>query len=506
MHAEPRRLACAAAAPRPSWRRGVRLVGVALLLLAGSCRGNPRPPADGEGDEPPRASAAFTVPESREVLAFTNATVVDLTAGASQPGMTVVVRGGRITAVGRDGTVEVPSGAVRVDATGRFLIPGLWDAHAHLSYAGECALPISVAHGVTSVRDLGGPPAVGIAWRREIAEGRRVGPRLFLTGLNLESASWMEDVERMVSQDDPSGQRIRLLWERSPRFRMAGRRDAGAAVDTARRLGMDVVKFRNLDKASFRAVAAEARRRHIPLAGHAPQGISLADAAEAGLGSVEHGANLGALASVAPAKREAQYRRIAGSGMFVTPTLVSDGVWAPDSLVLAVLADTAGRDDPRRRTLSPGQRAMWSDMIRDRRAWHTPVPRPVHDSIFGIEIGWVRDAHRAGVPLLAGTDLGTLLTYPGSSLHEELALLVERVGLTPVEALRTATVHPARFFGLEQELGTIAAGKRADLVLLRADPLRDIRNVGQVEGVVLAGRYFGPDDIAALKSCKMPAR
>jgi imidazolonepropionase-like amidohydrolase len=419
--------------------------------------------------------------------------------------MTVVVRGGRIAAVGRDGTVEVPAGAVRVNGAGRFLIPGLWDAHAHVSYPGECALPVMIAHGITSVRDLGGPPAEGIAWRREIAAGSRIGPRLYLAGLNIESAAWMDAVEGMIRQNerDPE-RRIRRLWEQSPRFKVGGSGDARTAVDTARRLGMDVVKFRNLGDGSFRALAEAARRARIPLAGHSPKEITLAEAAEAGLGSLEHGANLGDLARLPQGERREQYARLVRSGMFVTPTLVSDGMWSPDSLVLAVLADTAGRFDSRRRTLSRAQREMWADAIRDRRQWSQPMPKHVHDSIFGVEVAWVREAHRAGVPLLAGTDLGTILTFPGSSLHEELALLVERVGLAPVEALRSATVHPARFFGLEQELGGIAAGKRADLVLLRADPLRDIRNVGQIEGVVAAGRYFGPDDIAALKTCGRP--
>lgn len=507
MQAELRGMAGAAAVRCRSRRRRFRVAGVILLTLAGSCGPNPRQAAERAADDRQRETSASTAPESGEVLAFTHVTVIDPAAAAPQPNMTVVVRGGRIAAVGPTASVDVPPGAVAVNATGRFLIPGLWDAHAHLSYPGECALPLMIAHGVTSVRDLGGPPAQGLAWRREIAAGSRIGPRLYLAGLNVESAAWLEDVERMIRQHeaDPDG-RIRRLWERSPRLRVGGRGDARTAADTAQRLGMDVVKFRNLGGGSFRALANAARRRGIPLAGHAPREITLAEAAEAGLGSLEHGGNLRSLASLPPRERREQYQRIVRSGMFVTPTLVSDGMWAPDSLVLAVLADTAGGIGPRRRTLSSGQMEMWKDEIRDRRQWSRPMPKHVHDSIFSVEVEWVREAHRAGVPFLAGTDLGTLLTFPGSSLHEELALLVERVGLAPVEALRSATVHPARFFGLEQELGGIAAGMRADLVLLRADPLRDIRNVGQIEGVVLAGRYFDRDDVAALNTCKRPQR
>jgi imidazolonepropionase-like amidohydrolase len=449
-------------------------------------------------DSRPQAPSVPAVAASHEIIALTDVTVIDPSAAQPQPNMTVVLRDGLIAALGSVGAVEIPPGAVRIDGTGRFLIPGLWDAHAHLSYPGECALPILIAHGVTSVRDLGGPPGEGIAWRREIAERRRIGPRLFLVGLNMESASWMNAVERMIRKSEPDADiRIRRLWEQSPRFKVSSKRDARSAVDTAQRLGMSAVKFRNLAGGEFRAIAREARRRGIPVAGHAPREISLAETAEAGLGSLEHAANLSSLATLPVRERAEQYKRIARSGMFVTPTLVSDGMWAPDSLVLTVLADTA-------RMLSPQQIEMWRDVLRDRRNWSTPVPRHVHDSTLAVMVASVREAYRAGVPLLAGTDLGTLLTFPGSSLHEELALLVERVGLSPMEALRSATVLPARFFGVERELGGISAGKHADLVLLRADPLRDIRNLVHIEGVIQAGRYFGPKDIAALQICKAP--
>jgi imidazolonepropionase-like amidohydrolase len=474
---------------------------IALFVFA-SCGETPRNsdirPADDLGSDTSAASSGYT---SRGEVAFTHVTVIDPTTATPQENMTVIVRDGRIVSVSGD-SVDVSLGAERVNAEGRFLIPGLWDAHAHVAYPGECALQLMIAHGVTTLRDLGGPPAEGIAWRREINEGRRIGPRLYLAGLNIESAEWLEAVERMMAQQppDPSRQRI---WQQSPRFKVSKRSDGRLAVDTAQRLGMDVVKFRNLEERSFREVAKAARRAGMPLAGHAPNGITLADAAEAGLGSLEHGANLSDLASLPPDQRKQHYQRIVRSGMFVTPTLVSDGMWAPDSLVLALLADTAGKNDARRRTLSPGQIEMWESMIRDRRAWSKPVPRHVHDSIFAIEISWVREAHRAGVPLLAGTDVGTLLTFPGSSLHEELELLVTRVGLTPLEALRSATVLPATFFGFERDIG-IAPGKRADLVLLRANPLRDIRNVKQIEGVVVGGRYFDRDDVAALNACAMP--
>ena len=335
-----------------------------------------------------------------------------------------------------------------------------------------------------------------------------VGPRIHLAGLNIESAEWINMVNRIRAEDQKMSviDRIRgrrppenfPIWEWSPRFAMASPTDAAPAVDTAVKAGMDVVKFRNLPADEFRALVAEANRRGLPVAGHAPRDVTLADAAEAGLRSLEHGANLSSLLNLSPSERAEQYRRIARSGMFVTPTLVSDGMWAPDSLVLAVIADSEGRMDPRRRNVSAHQLDIWRSGMQGR---NKPV-RATHDSAFAAEIGLVQAAHRAGVPLLAGTDVGTLLSYPGSSLHEELVLLVDRVGLTPLEALRAAILNPARFFGLEKDVGLIAPGMRADLVLLRGDPLRDIRNIREIEGVAAGGRYLDSAALVSLRECR----
>ena len=432
---------------------------------------------------------------SPAMLAFTHATIADLKAGALQPNVTVLVRGDRIAVVAPDGRVDIPGGATTVDARGQVLIPGLWDAHAHLSNAGVCSLKQSIAHGITAVRDLGGPPAEGLAWRQDITAGRMIGPRLFLAGLNIESSAWMERAKQFFAVSVPAGKNY-PIWDWSPRFVMNGPQDAVAAVDSAAQF--DVVKFRNLGAEAFRALATQTRRRARRLVGHAPLGIGLADAAEAGLRSLEHGQNLAvAMGSLSAATREQQYGRIARSGMSITPTLVSDGMWAPTDLVRRVIADSEGRIDPRRRHVSAQQLTIWEAMLIGREEPN----RETYERAFGEEIAVVREAHRAGVVLLAGTDLGTVLTYPGSSLHEELELLVARVGLSPLEALRTATLNPARFFGLEREMGEIKAGMVADLVLLRRDPLRDIRAARDIQSVIAAGRYFDSNALASLREC-----
>jgi imidazolonepropionase-like amidohydrolase len=430
------------------------------------------------------------------ILAITEVTLVDPSVGAPQPNMTVLVRGNHIETVGPHRRVKIPRGALIVDGRNRFVTPGLWDAHAHMSHAGECSLELSIASGITSVRDLGGPPAEGIQWRSDIAAGRRVGPQLFLAGPNIESAAWMARAKQFLATLPNA--RTSAIWEWSPRLNVGGPSDVPDVVEQIVRLGLDLVKFRNLDADAFRALAAEARRRGRHLVGHAPEGITAAEAGESGLRSLEHGQNLVfGVARVPVEARDGHYRRMARSGMFVTPTLVSDGMWAPDGTVRAVIADSGARMDPRRRHVSARQLTIWEAMLVGRQQ----PDKEAFERALSDEIAAVRAAHRAGVPLLAGTDLGTVLTYPGSSLHEELELLVSRVGLTPLEALQTATVNPARFFGLERQMGAISAGMRADLVLLDSNPLADIRNVRKVRGVLAAGRYFDSGAIASLEQC-----
>ncbi len=438
-------------------------------------------------------------PDPSNFVALTHVTVVNPTSAAPERGMTVVVRGDYILTVGTDDRTKVPSGVLTIDGRGRFLMPGLWDSHVHLSYPGPCSLQRLIAGGVTSVRDLGGPPSENLEWRQQIEAGTIVGPHLYLAGLDIESAGWMAAATKgFATLSTASGAPAYPIWDWSPRFVMAGPSDAFQAVDIAVRSRMDVVKFRNLGADAFRALAAEARRRVIPLAGHAANGISLADAAEAGQRSVEHSQNLVLrLGTVSPREREVQYTRIARSGMFVTPTLVADTVWAPPEHVAALITDSKGHGEHYERHLSPHQMDVWESMLIGGKP-----DRQAHDRALAEDIEQVRLAHLAGVSLLAGTDLGTLVTYPGVSLHEELELLTDRVGLAPREALQAATTNAARFFNLQSEAGGVAAGMRADLVLLRQNPLTDIRNTRLIDAVLTSGHYYDSKALEAFGQCR----
>ncbi|MGE0404927.1 MAG: amidohydrolase family protein [Candidatus Korobacteraceae bacterium] len=434
-----------------------------------------------------------------ETLAITAVTIVDVTANdassALRSGQTVIVHRGKITHVGPTGKVTVPRGAQYVDGRGKYLVPGLWDAHVHLSNTGPSALPAYVANGITSVRDLGGSISDFRTWERQFKDGSLVGPRLFKAGPNIEGAWWL-DRALAVMASDPALAKFPML-KFSPRERLDGPKDASRAVGAIAALSVDVVKFRNLRPSEFQAVAAEAKKRGLPLAGHMPRGVSIGEAAEQGLRSLEHAESVTlSLGDADDIARRAQFRRVASAGAAITPTLVSDVAYrqTPDDSARKIISDTANRIDPRRRYVARQLLDGWNFGLASKRFdpvidWAESHRRQVAD---------MHRAFQAGVPLLVGTDLGTSLIYPGFSVHEELQLLVREVRLSPFEALRAATINPARNLGLADTTRGIAVGQRADLVLLDADPLQDIQNATRIRGVVLNGRFLSRANLDTL--------
>jgi imidazolonepropionase-like amidohydrolase len=448
------------------------------------------------------ALAASTVAGAEDTLAITHATIVDVGAGDPAAAMrhdhTLLIVGARIVKMGPANYVDVPRAARVVDARGHYLIPGLWDAHSHVTRGGEPALSAYVANGVTTVRDLGGRLPELFAWRREIRAGTRVGPRLLVAGPNLEGAWWLDAVVEFLSSD--SAFRSYRFLEESPRYRVAASAAAPLVVDSLLRLGVDLIKSRNLRGDEFRAIAAEARRRGVLLAGHAPIGVSIGEAAEAGLRSFEHSETVMLRLGDAPdSVRRTELARVARAGSAITPTLITDVAYrqTPDSVAYAVIADTSNGREPRRRYLTRELLAAWRFGLDTKRVEGPTTPESWAAS-HRRQIADTRRAHEAGVPLLVGTDLGVSLVYPGFSVHEELRLLVDEVGLTPLEALRAATLGPARAMNMVDSLGLIAPGRVADLVLLDADPLRDIRNTTRIRAVAVGGLLLQRADLDRL--------
>jgi beta-lactamase class D len=427
-------------------------------------------------------------------VAITNVTVIDVTAPAATAalaGQTVIVEAGRIRSVTPTSGARLPHGAEVIDGTGRYLVPGLWDYHAHLTVFGESALPLLASQGITSIRDVGGDPAEMKRYRAAVSAETRIGPRIFFAGRILESPAWLN---LALSPDKPHP--IFHTYDpfaASPRTGVADSADAEKAIQEIRADGADFIKLRTSTPEGFRAIAAEAHRRGLPLVGHPPTDMDLGAAAEAGLYTVEHmGAISSALGDKSEPERMQTFERMARAGTGITPTLITS--LQPLEQADVVLDDEANRIDSRRRYLSPEALAAW----RFHRALQKlgfagsegDVDRQLQD---------LRLARQAGVAILVGTDASSVpLIYPGYAVHEELRLLVEQGGLTPLEALRGATFDAARLMG-DPGSGRIAAGQRGDLLLLNANPLTDIGATRRIEAVVLHGRVLDREGLDALR-------
>ncbi len=432
-------------------------------------------------------------------LAITNVTVIDVAAPNSEAARlsdrTVVVEGGRITAV-LPSTSAPPRQARRIDGRGRFLVPGLWDSHTHLTMFGEASLPLLVSLGITSVRDMGGDPALLGSWQREVAAGGRVGPRIFHAGPIIEGAWWLDGVMKgLASVPDLA---YFPFTKVSPRLRLGAPTDSAALIDQVKSAGVDLIKFRNLRPAEFRAVATEAARVGLPLAGHSPRGLPPAEAAEAGMASIEHMETVTlALGKTTDEERLAQFRRIAAAGTAIAPGMTTAlGYRAtPDQRVYDIVADEANRLDPRRRYLPRLALDAWR--------WNTDLKklegkRGDEAELIRRQVEDVRLAYRAGVPFLIGTDVTVPLIYPGFSVHEEMAWLVREAGVAPLDALRAATLNAARAMR-DPGSGRIAPGQRADFLLLGADPLLDIAATTRIEAVIAGGRFYDRRELDALR-------
>lgn len=431
--------------------------------------------------------ACATEGPSAASVVIRNVTVIPMAGPDSLPGQTVVVRGHRIAAMGATGAVAVPAGAIVVDGTGRYLIPGLFDMHAHLSKARASALGLYVVHGVTTLRDMGSEAAEVVRWRDDVRAGRRLGPRLLIAGPYIES---LRNIERMRA--DPPEARVEP-FERA-RIGVGTPADARRVVDSLAALGFDHLKIRTVqDDETWRAISEAAAAHGLRLVGHL-----VVDSPElflsAGQDGVEHGF-LPITMTLPEAERHAFWREIATRDIGVVPTLVivTESGFRSNDYLEAVLADTTGAVHPLRRYLSAFLILDWREQALEA----TPERRAFFERIWPLALRDVREMHEAGVRIMAGTDVGVLNVMPGEAVHEELRLFVDSVGLSPIEALRTATSEPAEWLGMADTVGTIGPGKVADLVLLDGNPLEDISNTRRIAAVLIGGRLLDEEDLAA---------
>ncbi|HUA18459.1 MAG TPA: amidohydrolase family protein [Bryobacteraceae bacterium] len=444
--------------------------------------------------------------------AIVDINVVDVVRGEIHYGQTVVITGGRIQAIVPSGNAQIPAGAFRVPGEGRYLMPGLWDMHVHLrsdrknpairlAEENAAMLDLFLPNGITGIREMGGDLSDKVLqWRDEIAAGKRTGPRILTAG-------------RKIDQEPPA-------WPGS--LGVKTEPEAREAVRQVKQSGADFVKiyFSDVSPEVLHAVIDEAHKLHLRVTGHKPINMSIQEFIETGADGMEHAQYLPAaereeydrfakerahrrdtpwamdavetsarlLAMEDSKQSEAVYHRMAEKQFWVTPTLT----------VYEHEIEQASRDyeqDARKQYIFP---SIWASWDAKSGARTTRQGRALELRKLSFK-RWQDDtlaAHKAGVPMLLGTDSGTdnSHTIPGWSIHEELEALV-KAGLSPVEALRMGTIDAARWRGQDATEGSVEAGKVADLVILRSNPLEAIRHTQEIDAVFKNGKLFSRVDL-----------
>ena len=385
----------------------------------------------------------------------------------------VVVAGGRILAIGPAAATAIPAGSTVVDGRGRYLLPGLADMHVHLSGTEE--LSSYIGYGVLTVRDLNGSPRV-LGWRRSIEADSLTGPNLIVSGPMIAGPG--------------------IPWSNKVTPTTAAEADAVVVAQHA--AGYDQIKiYDGISKEVFDAAVGASRRLKMLSSGHIPESVGFDGVLASGMTGLEH-LDKTVAATVGHDLDTLQIpvivERIKRSGMWVTPTLES-------MIQLALIA--TGRFDsltsrPEARAAPAELREFWAS-VSSRLKGNRPVqPGVRYNRWTEYQLRLAGALAKAGVPLLAGTDLPNAVLVPGYSLQRELDALVE-AGLTRYQALEAATSAPARFMREAGDWGTVAPGRRADLLLLDANPFEGFATLGHPVGVVLRGRWLDSAALARLR-------
>jgi imidazolonepropionase-like amidohydrolase len=443
------------------------------------------------------ALTVLTLSANAQTLTITHATIIDTVTGKTQPNTTVVIHGNRIASVTHSAKLNPKAGQV-IDAHGQYLIPGLWDMHTHVYFDStandgtDLVLPLFLANGITGIRDMGSALDPVLHARDEIAAHRMFGPRMVVSGPML---------------DGPKSHYKAAIAIATPE-------DGRKAVDMLKSRGVDFIKVQSgVPRDAYFAIADESQKLHIPFEGHVPDAIRASEAIAANQRTFEH------LIGIFEASSPDETKYLTGKktvGMFLDtydptleakiiqliaenhiwqcPTLFWErGQWLVDAIDYNKDPDLAyapptwvTKQWPR------AQKGILKSLDTD--------PLPVREKFVAHELDIVRKLHAANVPFLAGTDTPAGVdVLPGISLHLELQRFIA-AGFTPLEALQTATLNPAKFYNKLNDYGTVQPGHIADLVLLEANPLDDIANTRKIAAVIHDGQYLSHQDLDQIRT------
>jgi len=400
-----------------------------------------------------------------EPTVFMHVSVLTMESDSALHDRAVVVEDGRITWIGPSDDVEFPDGARRIEAAGRWLMPGLADMHVHMDASD---IPLFLANGVTTVREMNGSDR-HVALRDSIERGLRPGPRMLIASSLLagEEQPWRHEL-------------------------IEDAQAAYAIAHAAREAGYDYLKvYDGLSRPAYLALAEASETLGLPLTGHVPQSVGLEGVLEAGQASIEHTEQI-MYATVGhrpdPSRIPEIAARIAATGTWVTPTLAAQRMLSLNRTP----AYNERLERPEVRYVDPGLRGWWASLAAPADAAEPDPDDPRRrraEAFYGFQRDLALALHEAGVPLLVGTDTPNPLLVPGYSIHLELQALTE-AGIPAIEVLRAATVGAPQFAGSDADRGVVRVGADADLLLLNADPRERLETLEAPVGVMVGGSWF----------------
>jgi hypothetical protein len=448
-------------------------------------------------------------------VVLTGVTIVDTRDGRKTGGMTIAIENGKIAAIGQG--APAGDGATTIDARGKFVVPGYLDMHAHplAHHDDEGNLNMMLAYGITGVRQMSGSP--------ELLAARRAG-RLIPT----EAAPEVVAMPGMI---------LMPLNAATPET-------ATATVRAQKEAGADFIKVVLIPAPAFFAALEEAKRLGLPYAGHIPPGVDVVEAARKGMFAIEHlQGSFEACSARETELRKAEggapqlpplpaginpseaFERAIANPMLVRPPsydferalvesysadkarrlakqYVAAGTWQVPTLIrrrtMQLGDDPHYRNDPNLRFMPRVTRQMWESLAQQFSVRVGAAAKKIMADLSALQLVLVKTFRDAGVKLVAGSDTGGQWCIPGAALHQEFELLAE-AGISPLEILQMTTLNGAKFLGREASMGTVEAGKNADLVLLDADPLAGVQNLKAIRGVVRAGKYYPASALDGLK-------
>ena len=420
--------------------------------------------------------------------------IVDVVNGKILPNRSVAIVGNKIINI-YEASVQSNKATKIINANGQYLIPGLWDMHTHYNWNYTFSNPLLIANGVTGIREMWGEMDTIQMIRAKTAAGKMIAPDIYSAG-------------NIIDGNPP-------IWPGSAGVKNIEEADKEIANQITS--GVDFLKvYSLLKKDTYHAIAKRSKAANIPFAGHVPDELSVWEAIAANQQSIEHMYGILRTCSSDP-DSIATFTGYTRYGAARTNLLVDSfdpqlfdslaqvlaisNTWLSPTLSvlknMATLDDTTKMDDPRMDYMPSYIHYMWNPKNDFRFKYATPDIFQANQRRFQFEQQLVGQFAKAGVKIIAGTDYSNPFCYPGFSLHDELSLLVE-AGLSPAQALKTATYNPAVFMKKEKELGQVAVGQIASLVLLEKNPLDSISHTKSIKGVFLKGQYFDRAQLDAL--------